>query len=151
MFKVKDAAKKMFLAGLLQKEIADTLNVSENTISAWCRQDKWKEQRLTVSISRDELAARCTQTLLCLIQKVEQSDDFELFWELPAKLLKCVEAIKRLSTKPTVVDYMDVFIEFLNWLTEQAALNKSITPQFLKLLSSLQDDFIKQNSNIKLK
>ena len=54
----KEFARMLYMQGHTQKEIAEKVGVTRNTISAWINSEKWGELKAAKTITRKELVAK---------------------------------------------------------------------------------------------
>lgn len=138
----KSIARSLFLSGMEMNEIADKVGVSRITISRWCAAEGWKEARAAKSITRPELVNKLLLTIDKLVEQVNSSDDPQLIAGLGDRLAKLSAVIEKLDKKANVVDTIEVFIAFSNWLEIRAATDNDIHPDLLKKINSLQDRYL---------
>lgn len=138
----KSIARSLFLSGMEMNEIADKVGVSRITISRWCAAEGWKEARAAKSITRPELVNKLLLTIDKLVEQVNSSDDPQLIAGLGDRLAKLSAVIEKLDKKANVVDTIEVFIAFSNWLEMRAATDNDIHPDLLKKINSLQDRYL---------
>ena len=89
----RELAKLYYMQGLPQKEIAQRVDVSETTISAWCRKENWEEMRAAKTVSRQEVVAK-------MLRKVSERLDDENW--TPDELAKISASIEKLDKKTNV-------------------------------------------------
>ena len=59
----KELARLYYMQGMQQKEIAERVGVSRNSVSAWVRSGQWDTQRAARSITRAELVRKMLHSL----------------------------------------------------------------------------------------
>lgn len=138
----KSIARSLFLSGMEMTEIAEKVNVSRITISRWCAAEGWKEARAAKSITRPELVNKLLLTIDKLVEQVNSSDDPQLIAGLGDRLAKLSAVIEKLDKKANVVDSIEVFIAFSNWLEKRAEHDNEIHPDLLKKINLLQDRYL---------
>lgn len=141
----KSIARSLFLSGMEMTEIAEKVNVSRITISRWCAAEGWKEARAAKSITRPELVNKLLLTIDKLVEQVNSSDDPQLIAGLGDRLAKLSAVIEKLDKKANVVDTIEVFIAFSNWLEKRAENDNDIHPDLLKKINNLQDRFLMES------
>jgi len=129
----KELARMYFLQGDTQKEIADKVGVSRNTINAWVKEDKWAEFKAAKSIGRKELVAKLLNKLNEKIEKGDLSSD---------EMAKAASAIEKLDKQTNVVTIIEVFSAYSNWLISRMRLDPELTPELVKIMNRYQDLFI---------
>ncbi len=142
--KKKNLARTLYMAGKEQQEIADQIDVSRQTLSRWCTQDGWKEQRAAKAVTRPELVNKLLLTIDRLITQVNESEDPDAMAGLGDKLAKMSSVIGKLDKKANVVDAIEVFMAFDKWLQYRAQTDETITPELLKTFHYYQDLFINE-------
>lgn len=141
----KSIARSLFLSGMEMTEIAEKVNVSRITISRWCAAEGWKEARAAKSITRPELVNKLLLTIDKLVEQVNSSDDPQLIAGLGDRLAKLSAVIEKLDKKANVVDTIEVFIAFSNWLERRVENDNDIHPDLLKKINNLQDRFLMES------
>lgn len=68
--KEKAQAKSLYMDGRSQKDIASIINVSENTLSKWCREGKWESERAARLFSSSKLEDNKKQILITMSEMV---------------------------------------------------------------------------------
>ena len=138
----KSTARALFMSGMEQAEIAERVGVSRVTISKWCVADGWKEMRAAKNITRPELVNKLLLTIDNLITQVNASKDPTRMGSLGDKLSKLSAVIEKLDKKANVVDAIEVFTAFSNWLKFRAQTDPDVTVELIKQINRLQDMFI---------
>jgi transcriptional regulator with XRE-family HTH domain len=141
----KELARMYYMQGILQKEIAFKLGVTEKTISEWVKSGGWATIRAGVNITRPELVNKALGAVNLLLDKIYESDDPELMNTLPDQLAKFASFIDKLDKKANVVSTIDVFIAFSKWIRHRAEFDPEITPEFLKALDKYQNIYINES------
>lgn len=113
-------AEYLFGRGMSQKEIAAKVGVSESTISDWVRKGKWREKRAVISISRKEIVNK----LLLQLHEAITNDGIAALNDNAVN--RVYKMIKGLDKEYTVVDYVDIFMEFGGWLSQHPELSAEI-------------------------
>lgn len=139
----KELAKLLFTRGVVktQKELAQRVKVSEQTIVSWVRDGKWEEEKRSLLVVRFEQLGRLYRMLERKIKTLEDLE--ELGTPVTTKdtdiIVKLTGAIRSLEVEVSVADIIEVFMKFNDWARSQggAAL------ELLKEIATLQDGFIK--------
>ncbi|MCQ2359961.1 MAG: putative DNA-binding transcriptional regulator [Paludibacteraceae bacterium] len=129
----KELARLYFLQGDTQKEIAEKVGVSRNTINTWVREEKWAEFKAAKSIGRKELVAKMLNKLNEKIEAGDLSSD---------EMAKAASAIEKLDKQTNVVTIIEVFSAYSNWLIARMRLDPELTPELVKIMNRYQDLFI---------
>ncbi|MDR3134145.1 MAG: DUF1804 family protein [Prevotellaceae bacterium] len=141
----KKIAREYYMRGKLQKEIAKSVGVSEQTVSKWVEQGRWATIRAGVSITRPELVNKALGAVNKLLDQIYESQDPELICKLPDQLAKFASFIDKLDKQANVVSTIDVFIAFSKWIQHRASFDPEITPEFISALNKYQDLYIKES------
>jgi transcriptional regulator with XRE-family HTH domain len=140
----KELARMYYMNGDSQKNIAEKVGVSPQTIGKWVEQDDWAKKRAAQNITRPELVNKLLLTINTLIEQVNDSDDPNLIAGLGDKLSKLSTTIEKLDKKASVVDAIEVFVAFGKWLQYRATFDDEITPELLKAVNKYQDLYISE-------
>lgn len=118
MAKRKQAKDLYCRYGMLQKIIAETLNVTEKTISKWKVADQWELHRAAFTTTRDHELRRLYAQVADLNNAIELKNTGERHADSKqADILgKLASAIRAMETDAGVADTIDVSIKFLEWL-----------------------------------
>lgn len=143
--KKRSLAKDLYLAGSSMQEVADKVGVSRQTVSKWSTSDGWAETRAAKNITRPELVNKLLRAIDRLITQVNESEDPAMLAGLGDKLSKLSSVIQKLDKKTTIVDTIDVFMAFSKWLEYRSQTDSEITPELLKQINKLQDQYILEN------
>ena len=141
----KELARMYYMNGETQKSIAQKVEVSEQTISAWVDKEGWAARRAGINVTRPELVNKALAALNKVLDQVYESDDIELVSTLPDKLAKFASASEKLDKKANIVSTIDVFMAFSKWIQYRASWDKEITPEFLRALNKYQDLYINEH------
>nr|DAU48815.1 MAG TPA: Putative ATPase subunit of terminase (gpP like) [Caudoviricetes sp.] len=147
--KKRSLARTLFMSGMEQAEIAEKVGISRVTISKWCVADGWKEARAAKNVTRPELVNKLLLTIDALITQVNESGDPMAMAGLGDKLAKLSSVIEKLDKKANVVDTIEVFMKFSEWLEFRAKADPSITTELMKTINRFQDLFITEQMGIK--
>lgn len=147
--KKKSLARALYMSGMEQQEIAEKVEVSRVTISKWCSAEGWKEARAAKSVTRPELVNKLLLTIDTLITQVNESNDPTLIAGLGDKLAKLSSVIEKLDKKANVVDAIEVFMAFSDWIVHRSSIDPEVTPALLKAINKYQDLYIIEQMGIK--
>lgn len=147
--KKRSLARTLFMSGMEQAEISEKVGISRVTVSKWCVADGWKEARAAKSVTRPELVNKLLLTIDALITQVNDSGNPMAIAGLGDKLAKLSSVIEKLDKKANVVDTIEVFMKFSEWLEFRAKSDPSITTELMKTINRLQDLFITEQMGIK--
>ncbi len=141
----KSVARTLFMSGIDMERISEQVGVSRQTVSRWCQDGGWKETRAAQNITRPELVNKLLGTINTLIEKVNEAGDPMAVAGLGDKLSKLASVIEKLDKKANIVDTIEVFMAFSKWLQYKAATNQEITPEFIRQVNRLQDQYIAEH------
>lgn len=130
----RELAKMLYVGGSEVAEIAERVGVSRQSVSAWINKNGWKELRAARSITRPELVNKLLVTINNLIEDVNTGDDPTSVSGLADKLVKLSSVIERLDKKANIVQTVDVFMAFSDWVEYQAKSDPEVTVAFMKVL-----------------
>lgn len=140
-----DLAEYLFMRRCSQKEIAARVGRSESAVSEWVKRYGWKEKRAGVRISRHEMVAKLLQRIDDLLSEDSSSID-------TTELLRITKSIKTLDKEVGLVDYIDCFMTFGQWMTQHAehaeAIRETMSSRtdfwenFTKAVNIIQDKYI---------
>ena len=145
----RELAKMLYVGGSEVAEIAERLGVSRQSVSAWINKNGWKELRAARSITRPELVNKLLVTINNLIEDVNTGDDPTSVSGLADKLVKLSSVIERLDKKANIVQTVDVFMAFSDWVEYQAKSDPEVTVAFMKVLNRLHNEFLLERANVK--
>lgn len=147
----KDYARLLFMQGEQQKEIAQKVGVSAQTVTRWVNEGGWQEQRAAQNITRPELVNKLLRTIDKMLDDVNQSDDPAAAAGLADKLAKFSATIEKLDKHTSVVDVMEVFMEFSKWMQFQSQFDDAITPELLQTFNKYHNLYVTHLMQDKLK
>lgn len=148
----KDYARLLYMQGEQQKTIAEKAGVSPQTVTKWVNTGNWSEQRAAQNITRPELVNKLLRTVDKMIEAVNTSEDPDAANGLGDKLAKFAATIEKLDKHTSIVDVIEVFMDFGKWLQYQAQFDEEITPELLKTINKYHNQYINylmQNKLIK--
>lgn len=145
----RELAKMLYVGGSEVAEIAERVGVSRQSVSAWINKNSWKELRAARSITRPELVNKLLVTINNLIEDVNTGDDPTSVSGLADKLVKLSSVIERLDKKANIVQTVDVFMAFSDWVEYQAKSDPEVTVAFMKVLNRLHNEFLLERANVK--
>jgi len=140
-----------YMNGDSQKNIAEKVGVSAQTLGKWAEQGDWGKKRAAQNITRPELVNKLLLTINTLIEQVSESKDPNLIAGLGDKLSKLSTTIEKLDKKASVVDAIEVFMAFARWLQYRSTFDEEVTPDLLKAINKYQDLYISEIITKKIK
>ena len=131
----QELARMYFMQGMKQKEIADKVGVSRNTICAWIRDGKWDTVRAAKTITRSELVKKMLNDLDEKLATGQWTAD---------EIIKVASAIEKLDKQTNIVTITEVFTAFNQWLVSRMQVDSELTPEIVKIINTYQDKFISE-------
>jgi len=116
--KKKELAQKLYVSSYFatQKELAEYLETSEQTISKWVKAGKWEELKESYLATVNEEIINVKRQLRALRENMEaegrphyNNSEIDIYSKLTASL-------RSLKTRIGLEDVIDVSIEVLDWL-----------------------------------
>ncbi len=137
----KEYAKLLFTQeNLIQKEIAEKVGVSEQTITKWVNADgeAWKRLRQSIIITKKEQLSRIYEQIDEINISIRSRDPGQRFANSKEAdtLVKLTSAARNLESEASVSDAIEVGKKFLSWL-------KPISPAKSREIAVMFDDFIR--------
>jgi transposase len=138
----KEHAKLLFTQeNLSQKEIAEKVNVSEQTITKWVNANdgEWKRLRQSLVITKKEQLSRIYEQIDEITQTIQLREKGKRYTDSKEAdiLVKLTAAAKNLETEASVSDIIEVAMRFLNFM-------RPIDLEKTKEISGYFDSFIKE-------
>ncbi|MBI9055511.1 MAG: helix-turn-helix domain-containing protein [Bacteroidales bacterium] len=138
----RDWAKLLFIAqNLSQVEIAEKVGVSKTTINKWAKQDKWDEQKASLTITREQQLQRLYMQIAEINKVIAER---EKKYPSPSEsdtINKLAAAIDKMERDTSLADIISVSMRFLDWL-------RGFDIEKAKEMSILFDAFIKDSLNV---
>lgn len=135
----KEWAKTLYLKeNLTQQEIADRVGVSRVSVNRWIADGKWEEQKVGLTLTREEQVANLYRQVAEINRKIAEKTEGERFASnAEADILgKLSAAIRKMETDVGIADVISVQTKFIEFL-RPIDLGKA------KELTQLSDAFIK--------
>jgi transposase-like protein len=138
----KDYAKHLYLSepDALQKDIAERVGVSQNTMTRWVRDGKWEEMRTSVVTTKTMQLSRLYAHLKELNDSIDARPEGERYVGSrdADTLTKLTAAIRNLETETNIGDKIEVGKEFLSYVRRTAESAETV-----KTVAALFDGYIK--------
>ena len=142
--RVKDPQKYeyaylLYMQKVPQKEIAERVGVSQQTLSKWKETGGWELKRVARTVSRDQIINKVLMKLNEMLDSGEEvnADEFS----------KASNQLKKLQTGCTIDDIADILTRFGDWVIEKSATDQEITTEFVQLLTKKQDEYLLMRMN----
>jgi superfamily II DNA helicase RecQ len=136
----RDYAKILYINQFLtHKEIATRIKVAEKTITKWAKEDNWRKERQSVSITRETQLRNLYEQIDELNAKIKKRPEGERYSDSKESdiLSKLTSSAKKLENEASVSDVIEVSKRVLNWLVKR-------TPEKAKEVAGIFDDYIKE-------
>mgnify|MGYP002965775343 CR=1 FL=1 len=129
--KKREIAEDMYIRlGMTGREIADSLSVTEQTVSRWKKgrdgEKSWDDRKTESQLTPLKIKER----LLKEAEKIAKGEESTIQAD---KLSKIMSAIDQLDKKINVRTVMDVFKEFDLWMSEQDPATAILFTKYHKL------------------
>ena len=115
----KEWAKTLYLReNLTQQEIADRVGCSRVTVSNWVRAGKWEEQKVGITLTRQEQVGNLYRQVAEINRSIADRPEGERFaTSKEADILgKLAAAISRMEQEIGIADTISVLTSFIEWL-----------------------------------
>lgn len=135
----KEWAKTLYLKeNLTQQEIADRVGVSRVSVSNWVRTGKWEEQRVGITLTREEQIRSLYRQVAEMNKAIESRPEGERFaTSVEADVIgKLSKSIKQMEAEVGIADVISVITRFIEFL-------RPIDHEKAKEVTRLADAFIK--------
>lgn len=137
----KDWAKLLFMKeNLTQKEIAEKVGISQQTMTRWVKVEKWEQLKVSITTTREEQLRSLIRQLSELnttIASREPSEGKRYATSAEADIIvKLGKSISDLETETGLSEIQSSFTAFLNWL-------RKFDLEEAQRIVVLFDDFIK--------
>jgi DNA-binding XRE family transcriptional regulator len=134
----KEHAKMYYMRGELQKNIAEIVGVSEQSIVRWAKKDHWEEKRAAVNITRPELINKILSAINKELDAINDADSDRL----SDRLAKFASAIEKLDKHATVVDAIEVFMDVEKWYKARQSIDSEATSELLKIINKYHNLYV---------
>lgn len=115
----KEWAKTLYLReNLTQQEIADRVGCSRITVSNWVRAGKWEEQKVGITLTRQEQVGNLYRQVAEINRSIADRPEGERFaTSKEADILgKLAAAISKMEQEIGIADTISVLTAFIEWL-----------------------------------
>lgn len=115
----KEWAKTLYLReNLTQQEIADRVGCSRVTVSNWVRTGKWEEQKVGITLTRQEQVGNLYRQVAEINRSIADRTEGERFaTSKEADILgKLAAAISKMEQEIGIADTISVLTSFIEWL-----------------------------------
>lgn len=115
----KEWAKTLYLReNLTQQEIADRVGCSRVTVSNWVRTGKWEEQKVGITLTRQEQVGNLYRQVAEINRSIADRPEGKRFaTSKEADILgKLAAAISKMEQEIGIADTISVLTAFIEWL-----------------------------------
>ena len=115
----KEWANTLYLReNLTQQEIADRVGCSRVTVSNWVRTGKWEEQKVGITLTRQEQVGNLYRQVAEINRSIADRPEGERFaTSKEADILgKLAAAISKMEQEIGIADTISVLTSFIEWL-----------------------------------
>ena len=115
----KEWAKTLYLReNLTQQEIADRVGCSRVTVSNWVRAGKWEEQKVGITLTRQEQVANLYRQVAEINRSIAERPEGERFaTSKEADILgKLAAAISKMEQEIGIADTISVLTGLIEWV-----------------------------------
>jgi len=129
----------LYMQKVPQKDIADRVGVSQQTVVKWKDDGGWELKRVSKTVSRDSMISKL---LLKMNDMLDQGDDFNA-----DEFAKVSAQLQKIKSGYSMDDVADILTKFGDWMIEQSGSDKTITTEFIKTLTKYQDKYLLMRIN----
>lgn len=129
----------LYMQKIPQKEIAERVGVSQQTLVKWKDEGGWEYKRVAKTVSRDQII---NKVLLRINEMLDSEEEFNA-----DEFSKAANQLSKLKQGCTIDDIADILTRFGDWVIEQSASDKTITTEFVQQLTRLQDKYLLNRIN----
>ena len=119
--KKKELAQKLYMQNFFstQKELAEYLEVSEQSLTKWIKANKWEDMRESYLISFTEEMAFMKKQLRIMREQLEVEGRTTFNNKEMDVITKLTASIRNLKSEIGIEDVIDVSIKVVEWLRTQ--------------------------------
>lgn len=129
----------LYLQKVPQKDIAERVGVSQQTLVKWKDDGGWELKRVAKTVSRDSMI---NKLLMKMNDMLDQGDDFNA-----DEFAKVSAQLQKIKVGYSMDDVADILTKFGDWMIEMSASDKEITAEFIQLLTRYQDKYLLMRIN----
>jgi DNA-binding XRE family transcriptional regulator len=135
----RDWAQLLFTKETItQKEVAERVGVSAQTMNKWVREGKWEELKVSVTITKEEQLKNLYRQLAEMNKAIAEREGGKRFATASEAdtISKLAVAIEKMESDIGLADIISTFRSFLTWIRgfdlEQAQQLTSLCDSFIK-------------------
>ena len=138
----RSLARILYMSGIPQTEIAERTSVSRVTLSKWVNTLGWDKIRAGQNITRQELINKLLQSINAILDKIIEKGDPEALASTGDRLSKLAAVVEKLDRRANVVDVIEVFMAFNDWLLRRMETDRELTPDIIRTINGYQDRYV---------
>ena len=138
----RSLARILYMSGIPQTEIAERTSVSRVTLSKWVNTLGWDKIRAGQNITRQELINKLLQYINAILDKIIEKGDSEALASAGDRLSKLAAVVEKLDRRANVVDVIEVFMAFNDWLLRRMETDRELTPDIIRTINGYQDRYV---------
>lgn len=115
----KEWAKVLYVKeNLTQKEIAEKIGSSRQSVNRWASEGKWEELKVGLTLTKEEQIKNLYRQVAELNKAILEREDGARFASVSEAdtITKLSAAIKKMESDTGIADIVSVGIKFLDWL-----------------------------------
>lgn len=138
----RSLARILYMSGISQAEIADRTGVSKVTLSKWVNTLGWDKIRAGQNITRQELINKLLQSINATLDKIIEKGEPEALASAGDRLSKLAAVVEKLDRRANVVDVIEVFMAFNDWLLRRMETDRELNPEIIRTINAYQDKYV---------
>lgn len=147
--KGKELARIMYMSGQTITDISESIEVSRVTVTKWCKEGMWNQQRTAMSVTRPELVNKILEAISTLLNEATELKTAKEMSGFCDQLIKLSAAATKLDDKKTdIVSTVDICIAFGRWIEARMSMDKEVTPELVKLINKYQNLYLNERFNM---
>lgn len=147
--KGKELARIMYMSGQTITDISAAIEVSRVTVTKWCKDGMWQQQKTAMSITRPELVNKILEAISTLLNEAAELKTAKEMSGFCDQLIKLSAAATKLDDKKAdIVSTVDICIAFGRWMELRMSTDKEVTPEVVKLINKYQNLYLNERFNM---
>lgn len=136
----KAVAKHLYLKGVPTDEILSLTQVCRQTLSRWINKEGWKAEKASRAISKETLTSKVLDKLGDAIDAA--GTDEKGLSRMSDSLIKAAKGLKTINSSTTIINKVDTFMEFENWMLKHREDYPELTENVIMLINKMHSDFM---------
>lgn len=138
----RSLARILYMSGISQAEIAERTGVSKVTLSKWVNTLGWDKIRAGQNITRQELINKLLQSINATLDKIIEKGEPGALASAGDRLSKLAAVVEKLDRRANVVDVIEVFMAFNDWLLRRMETDRELNPAIIRTINAYQDKYV---------